>query len=161
MRGVGNQMHARVARQCPSSADDIGAGREPQRALDHAGKETGCHRVRAHGWMRQVQVSFSLAQQRDLVQPEVTLLRQGEGDLHLPHPPVSAYPVTPGFLAGVVERTLRLATGADVVRGRWTLSGDAGVHLISNAAHVSGASKTRWVGTVQLTWRTKKEGRLP
>ena len=96
-----------------------------------------------------------------LVQPEITFLRQGEGDLHLPHPPVSAYPATPGFLAGVVERTLRLATGAHAAHGRWVLSGDAGVHLISNAGHVTGASKTRWVGTVQLTWRTKKEGRLP
>src|SRR5712692_2555602 len=27
-----------------------------------------------------------------LLTPEVTLLRQGEGDPHLPHPPVSAYP---------------------------------------------------------------------
>jgi len=96
-----------------------------------------------------------------LVQPEITLLRQGEGDLHLPHPPVSAYPSTPAFLAGIVERTLRLAAGAHAAHGRWDLSADGGVHLISNAAHVSGASQTRWVGTVQLSWRTKKEGRIP
>ncbi len=96
-----------------------------------------------------------------LLQPEITLLRQGEGDLHLPHPAVSAYATTPGFLAGVVERTLRLAAGAHAARGRWALSGDAGVHLISNAGHVSGASDTRWVGTVQLTWRIKKEGLIP
>src|SRR5258708_4656262 len=95
------------------------------------------------------------------VQPEITFLRQGEGDLHLPHPTVSAYPATPGFLAGVVERTLRLAAGAHAARGRWALSGNAGVHLISNAGHVSGASDTRWVGTVQLTWRIKKEGLIP
>jgi hypothetical protein len=96
-----------------------------------------------------------------LVQPEITLLRQGEGDLHLPHPPVSAYPSTPAFLAGVVQRTLRLAAGGHAVHGRWVLSADGGVHLISNAGHVTGASKTRWVGSVQLTWRTKKEGRIP
>jgi len=96
-----------------------------------------------------------------LVQPELTFLRQGEGDLHLPHPPVSAYPSTPAFLAGIVERTLRLAARGQVAHGRWVLSGDGGVHLISNAGHVTGASKTRWVGSIQLSWRTKKEGQIP
>src|SRR5207245_4568349 len=43
-----------------------------------------------------------------LLMPEVTLLRQGEGDLHLPHPPVSAYPSMPTIFSGVVTRTLRL-----------------------------------------------------
>jgi hypothetical protein len=96
-----------------------------------------------------------------LVQPEITLLRQGEGDLHLPHPTVSAYPSTPAFLAGVVERTLRLAAGGHAAHGRWVLSADGGVHLISNAGHMSGVSKTRWVGSIALQWRTKKEGRIP
>src|SRR5438093_729096 len=96
-----------------------------------------------------------------LVQPELTLLRQGEGDLHLPHPPVSAYPSTPAFLAGIVERTLRLGAGVHAAHGRWMVSADGGVHLISNAGHVRGASKARWVGSLQLTWRTKKEGRIP
>jgi hypothetical protein len=96
-----------------------------------------------------------------LLQPEITFLRQGEGDLHLPHPPVSAYPSTPAFLSGVVERTLRVAARGNVAHERWVLSGDGGVHLISNAGHVTDASKTRWVGTIQLSWRTKKEGRIP
>jgi len=96
-----------------------------------------------------------------LVQPEITLLRQGEGDLHLPHPPVTAYASTPAFLAGVVERTLRLAARGHAARGRWVLSGDGGVHLISNAGHVTGANKTRWVGSIQLMWRTTKEGSVP
>ena len=96
-----------------------------------------------------------------LLAPEVTFLRQGEGDLHLPHPTVSAYPSTPTIFAGVVTRTLRLAVAGHVAHGRWVLSGDGGVHLISNAGHVTGASRTRWVGTVALEWRTKKEGRIP
>ena len=98
---------------------------------------------------------------RALLEPEVTLLRQGEGDLHLPHPPVAAYDSTATVLSGVVTRTLRLALAGHVARGRWLLSGDGGVHLIANADHVSGASKTRWVGTIQLQWRTNKEGRIP
>src|SRR6266576_2028500 len=107
-----------------------------------------------------LQLSF-LPSSRALLQPEITLLRQGEGDLHLPHPPVSAYPSTPAFLAGVVERTLRLAARGEVAHGRWVLSGDGGVHLISNAGHVTGASQTRWVGSIQLSWRTRKEGQIP
>ena len=96
-----------------------------------------------------------------LVQPELTFLRQGEGDLHLPHPPVSAYPSTPAFLAGIVERTLRLGAGVHAAHGRWMVSADGGVHLISNAGHVRAASDARWVGSLRLSWRTKKEGRIP
>ena len=96
-----------------------------------------------------------------LLAPEVTLLRQGQGDFRLPYPTVSAFPATPTFLAGVVERTVRVALGAQIARGRWSIAGDGGVHLISNADHVSGVSKTRWVGRLALTWRSKKEGRVP
>src|SRR2546422_6302295 len=96
-----------------------------------------------------------------LVHPETTFLRQGEGDLPLPHPGVSAYPSAPAFLAGVVERTLRLAARGHAAHGRWVLSADGGVHLISNAGHVTGATKTRWVGSIALQWRTKTEGRRP
>ncbi len=105
--------------------------------------------------------SSFLVREQILVEPEVTLLRQGQGDLHLPHPPVSAYDTTPAFLSGVVERTVRLALAGHVAHGRWVLSGDGGVHLISNADHITGASRTKWVGTVNLEWRTKKEGQIP
>lgn len=96
-----------------------------------------------------------------LLTPEVTLLRQGEGDLHLAHPPVTAYDSTPAFLDGVVERTVRLAVGYRWSVGSWTLAGDGGVHLMANAGHVRGATKTRWVGTVGLTYRYRKESLLP
>jgi hypothetical protein len=96
-----------------------------------------------------------------LLEPEITLLRQGEGDFRLPYPSVAQYDSTPTLFAGVVERTLRLAVAARAARGRWVLSGDGGVHLISNADHVSGANNTRWVGRIALEWRTTKEGRIP
>ena len=96
-----------------------------------------------------------------LLEPEITLLRQGEGDFRLPYPTVAQFDSTPTIFAGVVERTLRLAVAGEVAHGRWVVSGDGGVHLISNAGHVSGADKTRWVGRVQVLWRTKKEGRVP
>ena len=96
-----------------------------------------------------------------LLEPEVTLLRQGQGDFRLPYPTVAQFATTPTLFAGVLERTLRLAVSGRVAHGRWVLSGDGGVHLISNAGHVTGAKDTRWVGSVQLMWRTKKEGRVP
>ena len=104
-----------------------------------------------------LKLSFVLPAARPaLLEPEVTLLRQGQGDLHLPHPPVTAYDSTATFLQGIVTRTVRLALAAHVATGRWTLSGDGGVHLIHN-----GPEKTRWVGSIQLQWRTRKEGRIP
>ncbi len=98
---------------------------------------------------------------RSLLTPELTLLRQGEGDFRLPYPPVAAYDTTPTFLAGVVERTVRLALAARVDRDTWSLSGEGGVHLIDNLDHVTGAKKTRWVGRVELAWRYRRERLIP
>ena len=44
-----------------------------------------------------------------LLEPEITVLRQGEGDFRLPYPAVAQYDSTPTIFAGVQERTLRLA----------------------------------------------------
>ncbi|MGH7519739.1 MAG: hypothetical protein ACREMI_00525, partial [Gemmatimonadales bacterium] len=96
-----------------------------------------------------------------LLEPEVTLLRQGEGDFRSPYPTVAQFDSTPMLFAGVQARTLRLAIAGRVAHGRWVVSGDGGVHLINNYQHVTGASKTRWVGRVEIGWRTKKEGRIP
>src|SRR5882672_1083915 len=96
-----------------------------------------------------------------LLTPEITLLRQGEGDLHLAHPPVTAYDSTRAFLSGVVEKTVRLAVGYRLLAGAWSVEGNGGVHVISNANHVTGATKTRWVGTIGLTYRYRKESLLP
>jgi hypothetical protein len=93
-----------------------------------------------------------------LIEPEITLLRQGQGDFRLPYPSVAQFDSTPTLFAGTVTRTVRLAARARVVHGRWTLAGDGGVHLISSGG---GPEKTRWVGSIALSWRTKKEGRIP
>src|SRR3989441_907916 len=96
-----------------------------------------------------------------LLQPEATLLRQGQGDFRLPYPPVAAYGTTPTLFAGVVERTVRLAMGAAWQRGAWGVSGNGGVHFIHNAGHVSGVSQTKWIGAVTLAYRFHLEGVLP
>ena len=96
-----------------------------------------------------------------LVAPEVTLLRQGEGDLRLPYPPSAAYGTTPTFLSGIVERTVRLAVGARADGRRLGVRGDAGVHLVHNAGHVTGVSDTRFVGSIALEYRFTWSSSLP
>ena len=96
-----------------------------------------------------------------LLQPEATLLRQGEGDFRLRYPPVAAYGTTPTLFAGVVERTVRLAMGAAWQRGAWGVSGNGGVHFIHNAGHVTGASDTKWVGSIAVSYRFRREGQVP
>jgi len=96
-----------------------------------------------------------------LLRPEVTVLRQGEGDPRLPHPLVPAYPTTATLLQGVVERTVRLAVNADWQYRGLSVTAGGGVHLIHNAGHVTGASDTRWVGSVGLTYRLAWENPLP
>lgn len=95
-----------------------------------------------------------------LLEPEMTLLRQGEGDPRLPQPPVSAYPTTATVLQGVVQRTIRLALGASWQRAGWGLVANGGVHLVHNADHVAGASATHFVGSVGLTYRLRYEHAL-
>ncbi len=96
-----------------------------------------------------------------LLAPEVTLLRQGEGDFREPYPPVAAYDTTPTIFVGVVERTLRLATALEWRGGPWQLHADGGAHLIHNYQHVTGDTKTRFVGSIGLTYWLRRESVLP
>ena len=96
-----------------------------------------------------------------LLSPEATLLRQGEGDFRLPYPPVAAYGTTPTIFAGVVERTVRLALGAAWQRSAWGLTGNGGVHFVTNAGHVTGVRDTQWVGRIALSYRFHVQGALP
>jgi hypothetical protein len=79
--------------------------------------------------------------------PELTLLRQGEGDFRLPSPPVVEFPTTPTLFAGVVERVYRAAVAGTVdLAGYASVEGNAGVHRRANAGRVPGASATEFVG---------------
>jgi len=103
----------------------------------------------------------ALAGPRLLLEPELTVLRQGEGDPRLPHPLVPDYPSTATLFEGVVERTVRLAVVGHWQRGALELSANGGVHLIHNASHVTGASDTRWLGSIGVTYRLSYENALP
>ncbi len=97
-----------------------------------------------------------------LVEPELTILRQGEGDSRLPYPPISAYPTTPTIFQGVVERTVRAAVSASYSPdSHLGLTADAGLHHITNYMHVVGQARTRVVASVGVTYRLVKVGNLP
>ncbi|HVH11200.1 MAG TPA: hypothetical protein VM736_15505 [Gemmatimonadales bacterium] len=97
-----------------------------------------------------------------LLTPEITLLRQGEGDPRLPQPPVSAYSTTATIFQGVVERALRLAiAGRYAPSERLSVTFDAGVHHITNYQHVTGDTRTRVLGTVGVAYRFRGGGPLP
>jgi capsule assembly protein Wzi len=95
-----------------------------------------------------------------LLQPEFTVLRQGQGDPRLPLPPVASYPTTPVIFEGVVERTIRLALGGSLERHRFGVVGNAGVHLVHNADHVTGATATHFVGSIRLSFRLRSGGAI-
>src|SRR5258708_35883998 len=73
-----------------------------------------------------------------LVSPEITVLRQGEGDFRKRFPPVAAYDTTPTLFDGVVERTLRLATALDWRGGAWQSPTDRGGAPLHRDPHVTG-----------------------
>jgi hypothetical protein len=93
--------------------------------------------------------------------PEVTVLRQGEGDPRLPQPLSPQYPSTPVLFQDVVARTVRLALGGSWQRGGVSVTGNGGVHLVHNAGHVPGASQTQWVGSIAVTYRFHHHDVLP
>ena len=97
-----------------------------------------------------------------LLSPEITYLRQGEGDPRLPHPDVAAYPNTPTIFQGVVERALRVAlTGSYAPTPRIGLGFEAGLHRISNFQHVTGDTRTRLLGRVTVSYRFQRVGAVP
>ena len=96
-----------------------------------------------------------------LLEPEFTLVRQGEGDPRLLHPAPVDYPNTSALFQGIVQRTWRAALGATWQQGPIHFSANGGVHYNQNDGHVAGVTKTRFVGTVALSWRIHGGGRLP
>jgi hypothetical protein len=75
---------------------------------------------------------------------------------------VSAYPTTPTIFQGVVEHTLRVAlSGSYAPSERLGLTFDAGVHHITGFQHATGVSRTRFVGSVGLSYRFIWDGALP
>jgi hypothetical protein len=96
-----------------------------------------------------------------MLEPEATVLRQGEGDPRLPYPAIADFGTTSVLLQGVVQRTIRLAVGGRWQRRGVSVNANAGVHFLNNLDHVTGATKTEFVGSLGFTLRLHHEGPLP
>jgi hypothetical protein len=103
-------------------------------------------------------VSVPVAQ-RWLVTPELTLQRQGEGDINDPFPatPEEAGQL-PQLFIGTVEHTWRAAVAVSGRQGPLDLRASAGLHHVVNADHVAGDTDNRFVGRLQATLGLSRRG---
>ncbi len=81
--------------------------------------------------------------------------RQGQGDYRIPFPPPDSFPVTTGFLSGVVSHVYRGAVSGALSLPWIDVSGDIGINHVSNWQHLPGVDHTHFAGSVKfaLTWR--------
>jgi hypothetical protein len=87
-----------------------------------------------------------------VVSPAVQALWQGEASFLDAPLPFDA----PTVLVGTVERTLRAGAQIAVLADpRWWLRADLGVNRTTNAAHAPGATRTRFVGQVEIGARLR------
>jgi hypothetical protein len=110
--------------------------------------------------MDRVTVTVSVpAGTRWLVTPELTLQRQGEGDINDPFPasPAEAGSI-PQLFIGTVERTWRAAIAVSGRQGPLDLRATAGIHHVVNAGHLEGNTDNRFVGRLQATLGLSRGG---
>jgi len=105
-------------------------------------------------------VSVPLAD-RWLATPDLTLLRQGEGNIEDPFPATPAeMGQTPQIFIGVVERTFRLGLGIQGRQGPLDVQANAGLHHIVNWQHEDGRTVNRFEGRIQATLGLRRQGVL-
>jgi hypothetical protein len=96
-----------------------------------------------------------------LLTPDLTLLRQGEGEINAPFPVTpEEMSGTPQIFIGVVERTFRLGLGVQGRRGPLDLAANAGLHHIVNWRHLEGQTANRFEGRIQATLGLSRRGVL-
>jgi hypothetical protein len=98
---------------------------------------------------------------RWLLTPELTLLRQGEGEINDPFPTsASQAGGIPQLFIGVVERTWRAALDLRGREGPLDLHLNAGLHHVVNAGHEEGRTVNRFEGRLQATLGLSRRGVL-
>ena len=97
-----------------------------------------------------IEASF-LPHSSTIIRPEITLLRQGEGDFRQPFPPPEVWEGLPFLHLGIVERTWRFAVaGTTNLNSRALIDWNGGLHLVSNVQNVAGVSDNFFVGSVSV-----------
>ena len=96
---------------------------------------------------------------RWLLTPELTLHRQGEGDINDPFPPSpDAAGGIPQLFIGTVERTWRAAVAVTGRQGPLDLRATAGLHHVVNAGNREGNTENRFEGRLQATLGLSRRG---
>jgi hypothetical protein len=111
----------------------------------------------------QLSVSVTVpALQRWLLTPELTFQRQGEGKISDPYPlpDANGNQITPMFLIGTVEKTYRVAVGVAGREGPLELSGNIGLHHVTNDQNQPGVTANRVVARVKATLAWHRSGAL-
>jgi len=95
-----------------------------------------------------------------LLGPELTVLRQGEGQINDPYPVPDANGVlsTPALFIGVVERTYRAGLAITGRAGPLDVLANAGFHHVVNSAHQTGNTVDRFEGRLQVTLGLGRKG---
>jgi hypothetical protein len=88
---------------------------------------------------------------RWLLTPELTLQRQGEGDISDPFPAPDEAGGIPQLFIGTVERTWRAAVAVSGRQGPLDLRATAGLHHVVNAGNQEGDTENTFVGRLQAT----------
>jgi hypothetical protein len=79
--------------------------------------------------------------------------RQGQGDYHLPFPAPAAYPTTPGFLQGIVEKVARAGIeGGGMIAPGFELTADVGVNHVTNSDHLIGVTRNTIAARARFQW---------
>ena len=98
---------------------------------------------------------------RWLLTPELTLLRQGEGEIDAPFPGTAGEAGRiPQLFIGVVERTWRAALDLSGREGPLDLHLNAGLHHVVNSGHQEGRTVNRFEGRLQATLGLSRRGVL-
>jgi hypothetical protein len=97
---------------------------------------------------------------RWLLTPELTLLRQGEGQIDDPFPPAEEAATVPRLFIGTVEHTWRVALGVSGRQGPLELRANAGFHHVVNAGNEAGQTVDRFEGRLQATLGLSRRGAL-
>ena len=107
-----------------------------------------------------IQVTMPVAP-RWLLSPELSMLRQGEGEINDPYPSGTALGSTPQLFIGTLERTWRAAVRVNGSLPHFRISADLGYHRIMNHNHVEGRTLSRFEGRLLITAGLTKRGTVP
>lgn len=97
---------------------------------------------------------------RWLVSPQLTYLRQGEGQLDQPFPPLDQMANTPTFIIGTARKTYQVAVGLSGQEGILGITALGGVRHEVNAGNVAGVDRTEAVGRLMVTIGRRWQGGL-